>query len=91
MTHQRGKTWVLKKNWDKLESMEGKGRSFVTGFMLTYLPMIEVVDSVNNWCSLTLMTRWMSHEALAFMRVMADLRWMSGLGKVCWFLVTMRC
>ena len=51
--------------------------------MLTYLPMIEVVDSVNNWCSLTLMTRWMSHEALAFMRVMADLRWMSGLGKVC--------
>ena len=57
--------------------------------MLTYLPMIEVVDSVNNWCSLTLMTRWMSHEALAFMRVMADLRWMSGLGKVCWTMVSM--
>ena len=91
MTHQKGKTWVLKKNWDKLESMEGKGKSFVIGLMLTYLPMIEVVDSINNWCSLTLMTRWMSHEALAFMRVMADLRWMSGLGKVCWSLMTLRC
>ena len=63
VTHSKGKTWVMKKDWQKLESME------------------EVVDAVENWSSLVFMVRWMSHEALAFKRVMTDMRWLSGLGK----------
>ena len=63
MTHKKGNSWVLKKNWEKLENME------------------EVIDALMNWSSLTIMTRWMSHEALSFIRVMVDLRWLSGLGR----------
>ena len=63
VTHKKGNSWVLKKNWEKLENME------------------EVIDALMNWSSLTIMTRWMSHEALSFIRVMVDLRWLSGLGR----------
>lgn len=63
VTHSKGKTWVMKKDWMKLDNME------------------EVVDAVENWTSICFMTRWQSHEALAFRRVMTDLRWLSGLGR----------
>ena len=61
VTHKKGSTWKMSKNWGKLASME------------------EVVDAIENWGAIVMMTRWMSHEAAAFRRVMVDLRWMAGV------------
>ena len=61
VTHKKGSTWKMTKNWGKLSSME------------------EVVDAIENWAAVILMTRWMSHEAGAFRRVMVDFRWMAGV------------
>ena len=76
LTHKKGKSWTLKKDWVShclirklsltLTLIELQGK---------FETMEEVVDAVENWSSLTFMTRWMSYEASAFRRVMADLRW----------------
>ena len=41
--------------------------------------MDEVIDSLDNWVTLTQCVRWYSHEAVACRRVLSDVRWMAGV------------